>query len=608
MVAGRALLLFLLAVGGMGFQASQDRGRIAPWNVPDAPNLYRGDPKDVIALREPSGLLKAGGGKIVTSDGLEIELVAVARRRTIGRNEDPPSQDLAWRPEGSPYYGPPLSSQPHGPGELLDDKGSRTLTFRLSSPRNLDLDTFGYVPDGPWVASRAKERHGWDELDSFRLQKGQAIGFSTSVVVDDRQASRYRFAYATGDFEPCASVAVKAGETDTRVLASGPWGTLRRIAPAPPTVGKRGSYRPSVSFVVDPPVEPSDRSYRIRLLDAGGRSRGPRLARASRATVGTHPLNLQEVVRVEVQSRPYRWIEFSGVRFDPDPSQWEPAYWGQEGFGKAVRVPGVGTLEGIVRPVAKYTEGSYGPLYAPDGKPWRGRPGPSSGGWSFPEYVGPAPASACALFRLDPYDEKSLRRVRTTVYASTSAVPGEGLGKILNGPGEDEQLGPVFGVPYLPDGTMPYVQFAVRPGDVEWRSSGAITPFRGALGRADQMDGVVTAGVVYRVSLRRDGSVDTGRCPPEGGYKTDSSPVRWDAGGEARLVAVLRSGGRQVMQANAFDGQGGRDYEFVLSSEKGVVYSLGENPLRLADVAAFVVETRAFGAPVFFVAKAPRSR
>ena len=341
---------------------------------------------------------------------------------------------------------------------------------------------------------------------------------------------------------------------------------------------------------------------RLRFIDSKG---GETIATSVNAWNPSLP------VRVEIESRPFEWIDFENVHYDPDPAKWPFAYWGDE--GRKARVQnGKAALISIDAPVVREGTG-VDRIFAPDGVRWRG---------VFPSSIGyyGVKISGTRLFESIDLDAGSEGYV-SRAFASTSPTPGEGLGERL-----DEDLSERYG-----EGesgfrrpTTPFVQFQVWKGK-PWEKIGEFP----ALTQNEIDKAVASLSADPRSPKRKDGRLDlsvivsayssghAGLWGGDGLMPARKNSVVWKVekpGTLARMVMRMRDGTRRPVQGyadpNRFYLKSTGPY-FVLDERGELVYTNWEgNPskqvsISMKEIAAFEIETQNFEPPVYLVARVP---
>jgi hypothetical protein len=240
---------------------------------------------------DPPGLRRFRGGTATFASGLCVELVAVGREPIDGSQNRTGEDRPVWTPSGAPYLGRIAARFPE-----VRPSDARYLAFRLRCAPPSSLSVLG---------SSAGE---------IEIPPSGTTTYGVVVDARDSSRSRCRIAIGTGPWTRIATVAVEGTEWKDETLAAAPWGTLRRIAPTIPQLGNAARLLPR--YVVDPPASPPSFAYRVRVVDLQGRP-----THASPVQLMQGPTILKPL-RIVIEKRPYQWIEFSDVHYDPVPRLW----------------------------------------------------------------------------------------------------------------------------------------------------------------------------------------------------------------------------------------------------------------------------------------------
>jgi len=500
------------------------------------------------------------------------------------------------------------------PATALENKGARYLTFQISGAPRTELSVHGYVPDYAKVGTPNPELHGWDVPTDTTVYADGKLLYDTAVVVDDRSATHYRFGVAEGRWSRVATAKADPTEFTDKVLARGPWGTLRQLAPPQRRSGNDvfDRSRPRYpAYRIDPPSEPPAMAYRLRLLGADGRDLGGAHrqlyfpgARSKKPTT----------ITLEVHARPYEWLEFSGVHYDPDPKKWGDAHYGDEGNLKATSDQPT-RLEGLIRP--KYLGDHWQPVevYAADGKTWRGHPRPNAVRPLFSGPPHPAP-QLVAAFALDEHRVSALDPVWIEGFAADSATPGKGLREPLGPWPRYQAERPLAQMPITRPKNRPYVQFAVRYSGTKWVKVGSFKPpvvqFPGIpQDKREMYDTGSATWAMFSVILRPTGKVDMHFTQQNGGSELRTTGLTFSRGSEPRLYARLKNGTRVHLRPNAFGGEGSKHVDFSPDGSGEPTYGMNlgvaqrQSRIGIRDVVEFEVEARTAEPPIYLVAKLP---
>lgn len=608
--------LAVLTVAGWKFIGKQEhRESVGPWDTPDLANPFPTAPKGAPAVPDPTPVIHAKDNVAVMPDGTKVVFEALSRNGVAGPETDFSFRDRSWAPDGSPYSGPEIRSNG---GDLftryseLENKGARYLTFHITSPSTQTIDVYGYVPDFAKRGTPRPELHGRDVPGRMEFQKNMATQYRPPIVVDDRSASRYLFAVASGPWTEVASVSPVPAKPAAVELARGGWGTLQMIPPPPERNLEISARRtmPTVTFRVDSPSEPPRWSYFIHIFDKTGRDLTGGTRYGLPNVAGVAVAGLKDVARITVECRPYTYAEFSGVHYDPDAKRWPKAYWGGAGEAAVQRAGTDAELYGIFRPKITGDGWNAGEFFAPDGKAWREFPNPNQLKPFFSTNSWPAGENLIAVLKLPNVGN---RTARVETYAADSDEPGKGLREKLPGlypystNRADNQI--LFVRP-----RSQYVQFEITSTGDEWTTAGEIEPPRVALKTysAQEIDAVHRGTTVIHsaitVILRPGGWLDFYYEPVQGGPNVLMQKLlTWDGKQEKRLVGKLKSGKEVVLANNGSSSDGSIEYHFSMSESRGPILDTYQHMTALRDIETFEVQTRSFGKPVYVSAKLPPS-
>ncbi len=597
-----------MVLGATGVRAIADkRVGVAPWDFPDGPNPYPGALAGAPSVKDPKGLVRSANSEGSTDNGYSIKLVALGRRGLNSMDEILPDARPIWKPDGSPNLGHSATGMVDNPGGVLEDRGARYLTFEFTGPKPGQVDVMGYVPDRAREETPRPEFHGWDR--AHWTYAGPKRIYGTCVVVDDRSASHYRFAVADGEWVPVASAPYPPYKRQNATLLRGPWGTVRRVViPRPRSTSRWTMKDEHGTYVASESTLAPSNELRVRFLDAAGKEVHP-----NGWPQGATPATMI------VESRPWHWVEISGVHYDPDPAKWPKGYWGEEGERSVSRAGGT-SLEAIILPAPNEYQGwDPADVYAPDGRLWRNHPDvrsirPSfSGGELLRDPL-------VAALRLDETRVSASTPARIEAFAAASAVPGQDLRERLRPWSTIIATRPVAQV-LLNRPTRPYVQFAVRYGSEEWTKIGEIIlpkleiPHVDPKGRSGYGVGAV-GNTILSLGLRNDGHAVLDWRRGEEHESTQKSLV-WPEDGDVRVIARMRSGER-IPLVRSSPGIRGRGTSclyaaFSLTNDADGLYDglrqggITQGQVRLNQISAFEFEAQRPSEPVYVTAKLPPS-
>lgn len=596
------------------------RESVAPWDTNDHTN----PPKT--RLPEPERLIVASGNEAVVGD-IRIRFLGINRDRD-GREANGTTLGRTWAPSGAPYYGDQLQATRDDWGlEALP--GSRYLSFDLTLPKNgEDLTTSGYIPDGAQDNPLHAELHGWSLPRSVQYlptnQGTTRYHLRSQVVVERGDANRYRFGISRGAWSNTFTTKDVPSKLETRVLGKTAEGTLEfvsNIQPGPRAVDHNtleyGELNVAhVRWI--PSALPPNKAYWVHLYDKSGREipiagNSPYLA--------DRPLSSRQFEsfgQVVVESRPITYVEFRDVHFDPDPKLWGVAHWGKEGEVAEVRQPGLATLTSISEERLIDKDSLTWDTYTPDGVRWREAPGSYmlSNRTSLNEQPYREGQSMGNLV-LDSDAIASGKTFRIEAYAADSSEPGKDLHEKIAERWYDSRYGSQMGLGFLRP-RHPYVQFAVRVADSDWKHVGSVRmPIQVADGTESSLGSkkmyVNSLSVIFRPQGSLDMYYHAAPSPTADGTNvTKPNLLRWHPDDEVRLFAKLKSGERVPISFNSWS-ESGREITFGRNSDKtSPVASFSEGAqvksIDLKDVSAFEVEKRTLSTPKYLVARVPPTK
>lgn len=567
---------------------------------------------------EMPGAITANQDAEGSVNSLSVRLLGISDREAGDQAVTYQVNDRSWTPNGSPYSGPDLRAA-GGPSTRYLDPGPhksalRFLTFEVRSPKNQEVDVWGFVPRSP----RATEGHPeWSGRDTPTRVTISALGpnyYRVPIVLSPGSPSAYYLAVATGPSKVVWRSKTLPASSATQVLAKEKWGTLRLIEP-PRMLGIEvsKSVLPTMTFQIEDAPEPRTEAYEIWLLDQKGRSLVSSIV-TQPETVRIPEGMLPQLKKIEIVSRPYRYINFPQVAYAPDPAKWGPTYWGSEGEASIQPIANIGQLEGIIRPKGGGIGWTAYEFFAPDGRRWREYPGAD---YALPMFSGPGlPKNPLvALIRLNESVLAEGRLIRVGVFATQGNVPGQGIGSRLNSGPTDSISRQMSQILFTrPSGD--YVQIAFSTSASAWSLAGEATPPSVPLitytrEQREQMAKGVNVGVSpLTVILRTNGTMaffyaTPGKNPSTPENHLEENRAKWQAGNEVRLMARLKSGQTIELSNNGASSLGDRDYTFYLDRNGQAVLESGQTKAKLTDIHQFVVEQRGFEDPRYVVVKLP---
>ena len=282
--------------------------------------------------RQPK-MLEVSGSIAVTPSGVRVRFLGVSEDLTLA---DPKQRldDHTWSPDGSRYAGDSRALMTVSDNFNCDwQSPRRALTFELETPGNLDLDVFGYVPGHRQWRSDAQPNPGFLGPQKI-VQRYPKFVDRFPVNITDPKATRFCLGIASGPWKQAANFDVTGFSPDeSRTIGSGSWGSLKMIG-RHDMVGVRGisfsGHMPTASFFVDAPTDERQYAYRIRYFDQKGREEGSAIVPSDHPLVIPGARTLEPTTRITVEIRPYSWIDFRGVHFNPPARDKSAEYWGAD--------------------------------------------------------------------------------------------------------------------------------------------------------------------------------------------------------------------------------------------------------------------------------------
>lgn len=585
------------------------RESVAPWDTDDHP-----DPESQGSLvPKPANLTVASGYSAKFSSGHTIKLKAITRGYDGPKELRHSINERAWFPDGSPYYGEELR-QNGGAAHVLGDsqKGVRCLSFDIASETDDDVEVYGYIPETARTGTAQPELHGRDIPKKIEPSSRWGFTYRIPVVVEGHAASSYRFALASGSWKPVFSTTSIPKTVADQDIAVGTWGRLRMVPPKKYRVYSGPPY--AAKFVVEP-ADPVETSYRVHLLDKSGLEVG----NSGIFTASISEQGLSQVDKIVIEGRPFAYVEFQNVHFDPDPAKWGKSHWGSAGEATISKVPGIAQLEGVLRPHLEGNRWQTAEFFAPDGIAWREYPEPGNLAARFSTSSWPAGEPLVGVISVDPALLNKTQNVTVEAYEASSSVPGQGLGRKL-GPPWPNKFQRAIGQTVFERPKTDYVQFKLQVSDEGWKKEGEVKPPAEPLETftPKQLELMESGATVYTrtftVCIRGSGSLDFFYQTRDGKHELKQKLVTWPGDGrEVRLVARLKSGERIMLHNNGASGgaspaDSGPEYIFSLDKTAEPVLDALRSKVALKDIELFEVETRSYGKPEYLVAKLPPKR
>ncbi|MDR3689789.1 MAG: hypothetical protein P4L46_10455 [Fimbriimonas sp.] len=614
-IAGIVAMTVVVGAASLGFVMrhrhvpSRPHVSVAPWDYPDMPNIHpvehAGPPVPL-----PKSIVVAKDGVGMGPDCIKVRLISISKGNTE-------NWEHWWDANGAP-----LSQSPYPYPTNIPDFAPRTdgrfreLRFEVSAPDSVQDDSYlGYVPDVVHQGLTPLEQpfHGWDIPQELRLGK-MPVMQKAGVYVDDPSADKFLFGIAAGSWSTIdtAKCTFSMKMTKGQVVVTGSWGRLVAVG----GIGRdqfiaSAKSIPAIELQMVPPEDLYDQELRLKAYDAAGAEVAMMWSRQNRATIGFNVMT--KIATVAIQARPYRYIEFADLHFDPEPSLWRQYVWGPNQPSVKVRVGEV-TAELTAVSCSKPGEQDWNKnqyvfdkLYTPDGHIWRdhstsydGATGPMveaapsvdprTGKISQPRPL-PAPWIAHLQFQgLASGDSRP--RGKVEVVGSNSDRPGEDVH-------EDWNLTPLHWNAYGQTRELPadglWASFALKPHTTyaQFRFEIASGPWQKAAEIVPDPEDIKPQGPEYRLYTLEVGSKvhiafrDPNRAPVD---KPCSTPDL--AGMETRTFARMKSGARIPLKITSYRQE-------VATSPLWSCYDLDRDAtetegdaIALPEVAAFEIESR----------------
>ena len=323
--------------------------------------------------------------------GFKVRLVAVVDSSGDGQAR---AADHAWTPDGFPYSGPDQRVSRGYVMRAASTGTQRTVDFELEQIKAVTrrpgepypmtmVGVIAYLPkSGPGKDDRA-ERPGVSGPFQFQIWHGVLRDLRARLVtpppptpvdlgfgVEDTDPQPGVFGIAQGEYKVIASgPASVAGlsEGQTTTLSSGNWGRIEATHLRRPMVESKPA--PTHRFRLLGGVFPPKTEREVFFYDSAGKVV---------ATCGDGPNNVgygqrsyrgrtgaADMVRFEVQERPYEFVQFDNVWFEAPQLN---GYSGQEGLDHAVD-SSVGKFVGVLKSTSDRGWSSIN-LFSADGTRW----------------------------------------------------------------------------------------------------------------------------------------------------------------------------------------------------------------------------------------------
>ena len=601
----------LVGIGSLGFalrRGPESHESVAPWDYPDKPNSHPiAHAGPVIPF--PKNVIEAKDGIAVAPDGITVRLTSISKGNTE-------NWEHCWNQAGGPLSETSnrfIQGVPDTPEKT--DGRFRELRFEFHTGKPIeDVSYIGYVPDGALQGLTAQEKplHGWDYPQSFRFQQYTDL-HKAGVYVDDPSADKFLFGLASGAWKTIDTpkMLLTKPPYKNQVAASGPWG--KAIVTYAEGEGRevysKHSLFNELQVSLNPPNDLVDQELRLHAYDKDG----VELVVPSRQNQASIRLpDLPRIASLEIQARPYTFLEFKDLHFDPLPSLWKNIVWGPDQPTDKVQI---GDVTAELLGVASTKPGDqdwsrqsyvFNSLYTVDGHIWRDHPESlnTAGG----PKVEIAPTFDPDTFKMRPPRALPQPWVATLKFKSSSVGEEKPAGRIevlgsnSDQPGEDLHadwnLTPLNWESYGQVKTIPdsiWASFALKPHTkyAQFRFEMASGAWKKAVEVVPDPDEIKSRGPEYRVYTLEVGTNVRVAMRNPGGQYVDR--VCADAnldGQETRVVVRLKSGKRIPLAATSYrriDRNHPLDPSYDM--DRDATETEGDM-IALTDVAAFEIESR----------------
>lgn len=625
------------------------RGHLAAWDQDDIPAISAAVKAKLIP--DPESFTTASGFK-AELPGMSVEMCGVSRT-SIGWNRDTAYSVNArsWTPAGGEYVGDELGRW-YEAGTTTAQKpvsdnppahGLRYLAFQLTSREGGDVDLTGFVPDNAHAPipdapvkgaggmyrvpnsvpptfreedwSREPDFRGISPSCRVRLGAGSPAKYRASVLVENDRADRYFIGIASGPWEKVGVCSSLPSKIDKDFTLSGKWGTVTLDVPRFLDITKPPGP-PTVFATARPASEPRPTAFRLTVVDKNGNpisvDRG--MPDQTQCLVS----EWAKADRIVVEGRRFAYVEFKDVHYYPDGRKWPKVVWGSDGNKCAQSLPGVGRFEGLLKAPSKTGPLEQARVYTPQGWEWAEYPdGRMTLGNGGPEASGRMTALVrLGTRRLRPWD------IDSAVFESEGSEPGKGLGKCVTQGHADLFPSPLstsfpatslVQVPFGGPANSKYVQIRLRLPDENWKTVGSVPPPKGPFLRRTSKDAEAARGgrgitlTAFSLTMTSKHELNSDTMPPAGAVIHKDKLLQWGSNAcQSRLVARLRSGQRAWLSWGSA-GEGRTTIEFRIDADSRLICPSDIGPVNMKDVERFELQTRAYGDPVYCVAKLPES-
>ena len=323
----------------------------------------------------PQISIPASNGQGVTSHGTHVQLVALHHINT---------QDWEhwWSPNGGPLNTDPFN-QPWQPRQEKDDDSDshQTICLRLSSEAPSQVDAVLYVP-GMTLADLVSwddPRKPVDQIQTLQINKFE--NRMESIFLPKSSTSDLFVGIADGEWKSLGFSKPAFGKAPYkgRIVLSGSWGTGKVIRDMNSDTLAIAARSVMDGLVVELKGKSGilDTEFRVKATDSVGKE----LPLYTAHNLAHIPLQiLDKIQTIEIQARPFEYVEFKEVHFDRDADLWKNIVWGSAQTGKSLKL---GETEITLAAVAQTAPDDHewnrdryvqSKLYTVDGKEWRAHP------------------------------------------------------------------------------------------------------------------------------------------------------------------------------------------------------------------------------------------
>jgi len=616
--------LVVAAAVGFGIQkGTQKHVPVADWDYVDSPNSHpvkqAGDP-----VPTPKNLIVAQGGVASTPDGIHVRFMGISKGNTM-------NPEHYWTPSGGPMeevFDPPMGQMPDQAPRT--DGRYRELAFSITADHwPVDASVLGFIPGIARMVLPEEDRifHGWDPERALHIDRYATIK-KTGVYVDDPQADSFILGLATGEWKTvdAAKNELKGPPYLGNIVAKGSWGRavvtkaiselISSGADATKGFGSRSAIAyskgfPTITLTIEPASGTVDDEYRLLAFDSAG---VPVPLNSSRNTADISVMQVKQIASFEVQSRPFQFLKFDGVHYDPVESLWKDVVWGPNQKTQSIPVGDFSAeLIGLVSTKLGNKEWNNQQyvtktVYSVDGHVWKDHPENLSNvteskfGIPFgaqPPKELPRPWVAQVKFHFS--DDSYPRPVgRVKVFGSDSTTPGQGLHEEWNLRPSFQNLGseliPLRSDLYVPISLDPKAKVAQLLFEVatgKWVKVFELKPDPNDIKPMgpDFRIYSLEVGPEVRVHYRAPGNTWVDK-------KVGDAKLDWR---QVRVFARMKSGQRVPMALSSYRSEGGNeDLRPTYDLDREATETEGDM-IALRDVEAFEIESRTISKGIMVV-------